>query len=200
MKWGRYYQPDNKNRFVPGDWNSIDDRFGTKVKASKTQKQWDGFRTVAAERRHEQDFIRAVSERIRSPYSRPEVRDQFRNQGVTVENGLFTTDSDWTKGVSWSIDTDKRAASWTGSTDTLFQSVNAQSGSTYEVVFTVFNYVGAGSVTASVGATSGTARTGNGTYLENILSGGANPDRITFTPGAGGTSFDITAVRVLRVG
>ena len=202
MKWKQFINPRNGTWFTPGDWNAIDDRSGKKVKASAASKQWDGFMTTQALRRHEQDFLRGIKERIRTPWNRTEgSADVFVNAAAIVTNGNFITDTAWTKGASWSIDTDKQAASYAaGTTDTMYQDVNAVSGATYEVVYTVFNYVGAGSVTASIGTASGTARTSDGTYTENITSAGTTPSRLTFTPGAGGTSFDIDYVRVLRVG
>ena len=201
MKWAAFVEKTGGTRFVEGDWNVIDDRSGRKVKASDVGLQWDGMRTTRPQRRHEQDFIRSTPERIRTPWARIDPDDTFVNQFAKVTNGNFITDSGWTKGASWSIDTSKDAATYTaGSTDTLYQSVSALTGKIYEVEFTVFNWVGNGSITPSIGTASGTARTGNGTYKENITSGGTNPDRLTFTPGAGGTSFDLDFVRVLRVG
>jgi len=201
MKWSRFALPQNRTWFEEGGWNVIDDRSGLKVKASTTSRQWDGMRTTRALRRHEQDFLRATKERIRAPWNRVEQDDSFRVQGATLTNGNFVTDTDWTKGASWTIDTSKQAATYTaGSTDTLYQSVDAVSGKKYEVEFTVFNWVGAGSVTPSVGTASGTAVSANGTYKQTITSSGTTPDRLTFTPGAGGTSFDLDFVRILRTG
>jgi len=187
--------------FVTGDHNVIDDYTGFKVKASTLKPQWDGFRTQASNlsERHPQDFIRATKERIGTPWNRSPQPEVFMNQDAIVTNGTFIADTDWEKGSSWGI-ANGYATYTAGSTDTLYQSVNAVSGKIYEVVYTVFNYVGAGSITASLGTTSGTARTGNGEFSEKITSGGANADRLTFTPGAGGTSFNIDFVRVLRVG
>ena len=202
MKWKQFINPRNGTWFRAGDWNAIDDRSGKKVKASTETKQWDGFYSTRSQRRHEQDFLRGVKERIRTPWNRTEGSDDtFVNTAAIVTNGNFVTDTAWTKGASWSIDTDKQAASYAaGSTDTMYQDIGAVTGKKYQVVYTVYNYVGAGSVTASIGTASGTARTGNGTYSEDITSAGTTPSRLTFTPGAGGTSFDIDFVRVLRVG
>ena len=199
MKWEDFATPQDKTIFVDGDWNVIDDRSGRKVKASETTKQWDGMRSTRSQRRHPQDFLRSTPERIRTPWNRPEVvEDTFVNQAAELTNGNFLSDTGWSKGSSWTIA--NGFASWVaGSTDTMYQSVNAVSGATYQVTYTLFNYVGAGSLTPSIGATAGTARSAPGTYTDNIVSAGANPSRLTFTPGAGGTSFDIDMVRVLRV-
>ena len=199
MKWSKFATSQSQTRFNAGDWNTIDDRSGRKVKASATSKQWDGMRTTQALRRHEQDFLRGIKEVIRTPWARTEVTDTFVNQAATVTNGRFTTDTGWTKGSSWT--TASGFAAWVaGSSDTMYQSVDAVSGKVYEVTFTLYDYVGAGSLTVSVGTASGTARTSAGTYTENITSAGTNPERLTFTPDAAGTSFKVDDVRVLRVG
>lgn len=198
MKWDRFIDRPHKTKFVGGDWNVIDDETGFKVKASTVGKQWDGFRLVDPKIRHPQDFLRSRTERIRTPWARPEVADTFRKEGVIFTNGNFVNTTGWTLGSSWGIA--NGFATWTaGSTDTMYQSVNAQSGKIYEVTFDLFSYVGAGGLTPSIGTQSGTTRTQNGTYTEQITSDGVN-DRLTFTPTAGGTSFNIDNVRVLRVG
>ena len=204
MKWCRFTRSPGDTEFVPGDWNTIDDITGFKVKASTTTKEWDGFRSQKSLPRHEQDFIRSTNETIRAPWSRPEPSADFTNAGAEVENGNFLSSTGWTLGASWAITTRTLLtgyASYTaGSTDTMYQDVNGVTGKVYLVAFTVSNYVGAGSVTASMGTGSGTARTADGTYIEEITSSGTNPQRLTFTPAAGGTSFDIDNVSVLRVG
>ena len=204
MKWSRIFAPKDANYFVPGDWNMEDDRFGGKTKASQTTKQWDGFRSKGSQKRHEQDFLRGIKETIRTPWARPIRKTVFVNRDADLTNGQFKDDSGWRFSASastrsWSI-ANGYATYTAGSTDTMYQGVNAVSGAVYEVVFTIYAYVGAGSITASIGTTSGTARIGDGTYTEQITSGGTNPGRLTFTPGAGGTSFNLDDVRVLRVG
>ena len=77
MKWERFIHT-GKNKYVPGDWNIIDDRSGFKIKASKATMQWDGMRTAHPRRRHEQDFLRSIKEQ-RVPWSRPEPTDEFVN-------------------------------------------------------------------------------------------------------------------------
>lgn len=196
MKYDRWResQSDGRNEFVAGTWNAIDDRSGHKVKANKLRKQWDGFRTVKPQKRHEQDFLRSRKEKIGTPWTRPRT-DNFVNEFTTLRNGNFITDTDWTKGVSWSIT--NGFATYSGSTDTMYQDANAVNGKIYEVVFTIFDY-SSGSLTASIGTASGTARSGNGTFTENITSSGANSARLTFTPATG--AFKLDSVRILRVG
>lgn len=79
MKWKHFLNKPQKDTFVPGDWNAIDDRFGRKAKASTMSRQWDGFMTANPEKRHEQDFLRSRPERIRTPWNRPEPDDVFVN-------------------------------------------------------------------------------------------------------------------------
>ena len=82
---------------------------------------------------------------------------------------------------------------------TMYQDVGGVTGKVYEVVYTITKYVGTGSCTVSMGSGSGTARTSDGEYSERITSSGTNPERLTFTPAAGATSFNIDFVRILRL-
>ena len=79
MKWRKFLTPSDGTTFIAGDWNAIDDRSGLKLKASTVRHQWDGMRTAKPQRRHEQDFLRATPERIRTPWSRVEPDDKFVN-------------------------------------------------------------------------------------------------------------------------
>jgi len=79
LKWSRFITSPEGTRFVAGDWNAIDDRFGLKLKAGDMYKQWDGFRTKAPQPRHPQDFIRGQKERIGTPWNRTEPDDVFVN-------------------------------------------------------------------------------------------------------------------------
>jgi len=92
-----------------------------------------------------------------------------------VTNGTFDTDSNWSKGTGWSISGGTANAISQGSFVNLIQSNVVQSGKTYEVTFTISNYV-TGEAQPLVGGTSvvgdGTSRSGNGTYTEYIKSDG----------------------------
>jgi hypothetical protein len=68
-----------KNYFVSGDWNAICDVCGTKTKASKLKKRWDGFWvcTNDFESRQPLDFLRVRPDKGSVPWSRPEATDSF---------------------------------------------------------------------------------------------------------------------------
>lgn len=66
-------------RYVPGDWNAMDDVTGLQHKASELSRQWDGLMTADPEERHPQDFLRSVPDRIRVPWTRPD-SNTFRSE------------------------------------------------------------------------------------------------------------------------
>lgn len=83
-------------------------------------------------------------------------------------NGGFDSDTGWTKGAGWTIGTGVATA--TGDISTaISQSVSVTPGRTYTVIFTAAP--SAGSVTVSLGGTSGTARSTSDTFTENIVAG-----------------------------
>jgi len=77
-KFARRGGDGQHTRYVPGDWNAIDDVSGLQVKASELTRQWDGLMTTDPEERHPQDFLRSVPDRIRVPWTRPD-SNTFRN-------------------------------------------------------------------------------------------------------------------------
>jgi len=94
-----------------------------------------------------------------------------------VTNGDFASDTNWTKGTGWTIASGVANSDATQSADSDLteNTLVLVSGNTYEVTFTVTNYV-AGNVTAVAGGTEGTDRAANGTFTENIVSAGADLD------------------------
>jgi len=116
-----------------------------------------------------------------------------------IVNGDFITDSDWSKGVGWSINTvDNRAeldGTNTGSS-LLQQSGILTVGVLYEVSFTVTGYV-SGSFYARLGFSgSGTPRSANGTFVQQITcSGNANFDILALAS----SEFFITNISVKEV-
>jgi hypothetical protein len=122
--------------------------------------------------------------------------------GNYVYNGDFRGgDAGWTKSsanVAWDA-ANTRMNKTGGSSETLTQNTDCVNGTTYEVVFTVTGRA-AGTVTVSLGGTSGTARSANGTYTENIACGATANAPLTFTFdsswSAGGV--EIVSVRRLR--
>ena len=89
-----------------------------------------------------------------------------------VTNHDFAVDANWTKGTGWSISGGKASndGSFGGANSFLITSeTDASVGDTYEVTFTVSNYV-QGSIKARAGQGGGTARTANGTYTETMVA------------------------------
>lgn len=100
--------------------------------------------------------------------------------------------------VAW--DSTNLAASKTGaSSETLTQNTDCVNGTTYEVIFTQAAYAGSGNVTISLGGTSGTGRTTNATFTENIVCGAtANaPLVVTWASGVSASRVDNIIVRRL---
>ena len=92
-----------------------------------------------------------------------------------VTNGDFATDSDWDKGTGWTISGGKANAISQPSYSNLSQNNVIQLGKTYEVTFTISNYINGLTRILVGGLTNvgdGTPRSGNGTYTENIESDG----------------------------
>lgn len=61
--------------FKSGDWNAVCDFCGFKFKASELKLDWRGFRVCEEdfELRHPLDFLRAKPDKIKVPWTRPDV-------------------------------------------------------------------------------------------------------------------------------
>lgn len=86
-----------------------------------------------------------------------------------VTNGDFDTDTNWSKGSGWSINTGAaNASSVTPLTSVLSQNIGLEAGKTYNITYEIKNYV-SGDVSVRLGnSTFGTIRSGNGVYTETI--------------------------------
>lgn len=73
----------SRNYFKKGSWNVIDDVSGFKTKASKVRLRWDGLYTTDSnwEPRHPQELIRARTDNMSVPFSRPRTADEFITYG-----------------------------------------------------------------------------------------------------------------------
>lgn len=101
-----------------------------------------------------------------------------------VTNGAFSSDASWTKGTGWTIAAGVATA--TGAISTALSQTSAITlieGMTYTITFTVSGFA-AGTVTASIGGTAGTARGSDATFVETIVAG--STQLLAFT-GAGFT-------------
>jgi len=111
-----------------------------------------------------------------------------------IANGDFATDTIWTKGAGWTIAAGVATA--TGAISTALSQTATTTliaGQSYTVTFTVT--ASAGTVTPSIGGTSGTTR-GAGTFTETIIAGATQ--LIAFT-GVGFTgTLDNISVRLVE--
>ena len=116
------------------------------------------------------------------------------NRIQLVKNGDFASDTLWTK-TTWTIAAG--VASIAGAaTDTMTQAISITPGVTYLVTFTVTSFT-AGTVTAILGGTSGTARGSAATFAEVIKAGSTN-NLINFSASAATLSID--NVTILQMG
>lgn len=98
-------------------------------------------------------------------------------------NGTFIDTSSWTTGTKWTITAGSpgSATHSSGSTVALSETpIGLVAGTSYTVTYTISGLT-AGTVTAGLGGTSGTARNANGTYTETITCGSTNA-LLAFTP------------------
>lgn len=90
-----------KNYYVSGNWNVICDVCSKKIKASDAKQRWDGLIVCPSdfEHRHEQDYVRARTDKITVPFTRPRPTDLFTNvvyplyvdTGYVQENYILET-------------------------------------------------------------------------------------------------------------
>lgn len=62
-----------KNHFISGEWNVTCDVCSRKIKAHEAKQRWDGFIVCPEdfENRHPQDFVKAQTDKITVPFTRP---------------------------------------------------------------------------------------------------------------------------------
>lgn len=68
-----------KNYYISGEWNLTCDVCSKKIKAHEAKHRWDGLIVCADdfEHRHEQDFVKAKTDKITVPFQRPIPPDVF---------------------------------------------------------------------------------------------------------------------------
>lgn len=101
--------------------------------------------------------------------------------------------------VTWDA-VNTAAAKAGASAETISQNTACVNGTTYQVTYTIANYTGSGNVTISLGGTSGTGRSTNNTFTENISCGAtANaPVVVTFASTVSAARVDNIIVRQLK--
>ena len=82
-----------KNYYVSGNWNVICDVCSKKIKASDAKQRWDGLIVCPDdyEHRHPQDYVRAKTDKITVPFTRPIPPLTFTNVSYTI----YYVDPDW---------------------------------------------------------------------------------------------------------
>ena len=92
--------------------------------------------------------------------------------GDVCVNGTFTGDTDWTKGLGWSIPVANKATAGVATATNLTAAVNPLTiTNTYLVTYTVVRT--AGSIRFGDGVNNGTTRAVSGTYAELFVAGAA---------------------------
>ena len=82
-----------KNHYIPHEWNVVCDVCSKKIKASEAKQRWDGLIVCPSdfEHRHEQDYVRARTDKITVPFTRPIPPLTFTN----VSYITYYIDPDW---------------------------------------------------------------------------------------------------------
>lgn len=82
-----------KNYYISGQFNVTCDVCSKKIKASDAKQRWDGLIVCPSdfEHRHEQDFVRARTDKITVPFTRPIPPLTFTNVSYT----FYYVDPDW---------------------------------------------------------------------------------------------------------
>lgn len=111
--------------------------------------------------------------------------------GEYTTNGGFSSDTAWTKGAGWTIAAGVATATGAISTDlTQNAAIALLAGESYTITFTSTR--SAGGVIPKIGGTSGTERTGAGTFTETIIAG--STQAITFSGNAFTGTVDLVSV------
>lgn len=86
----------SKNYYVSGEWNVTCDVCSKKIKSSQAKQRWDGFIVCPEdyEQRHPQDFVKARTDKVSVPFTRPIPAFIFTNVGyinIYVADGYMET-------------------------------------------------------------------------------------------------------------
>ena len=130
-------------------------------------------------------------------------------QGITVgdnfvTNGTFDSDSGWTKETGWTITGGKAVATNAGATYTIYQT-SAQTitaNTTYRVTYTISDFTSSPSgLRIRIGSQLlGTARSSNGTFVEDVTTGGSIGNQgIGFYSSGGSNTLKIDDVKFQKV-
>jgi len=110
-----------------------------------------------------------------------------------ITNGAFAAGTGWTAGANWSIADGKAVKASSAAVATLaHDTFVATVGHTYRTVYTVSGYA-SGGVAIGLGGASGTVRSADGTYTEDITA--TTVGGLAFTP-SGTSAFSIDDVYI----
>ena len=106
-----------------------------------------------------------------------------------ITNGDIGDGTGWTAGANWSASSGKAVKASSAATETLsHDAFAATAGHTYRTIYTVSSYA-SGGIAIGLGGASGTIRTADGTYTEDITA--TTTDGLAFTPsGTSAMSID----------
>lgn len=79
-----------KNYFISGEFNVTCDVCSKKIKAHEAKHRWDGLIVCSDdyEMRHEQDFVKAKTDKITVPFTRPIPTLVFQQCSVYTRQGV----------------------------------------------------------------------------------------------------------------
>ena len=87
-----------------------------------------------------------------------------------VTNGGFDTDTDWVKGVDWSITGGEAVKTNASSSSNITQSVDVINGKTYILLYTSKDILGAGNMKSIFGGVFGTPVTSDGEHSDVFVA------------------------------
>jgi len=111
-----------------------------------------------------------------------------------VTNGAFASDTAWIKGTGWTISGGK-ANKTAGVASALEQSVGAQAGNRYRLIYTMTRTAGA--LTPQIGGVNGTERSAGGTYEDIIVATGTGNLKFQANDSFAGTVDDVSVQKVV---
>ena len=129
-------------------------------------------------------------------YSTPGA-DQLGTELVT--NGTFSSDTGWTHNSGWTLGGTVAAVNVATNTP-LYQGLATTIGKVYRITYTISGYSSGSAIPFIGGTQTGTTRSGNGTYTEDIVSNTASSTCGITTPVSTTSVFSIDDFSIKEVG
>jgi hypothetical protein len=104
----------NTTKYIPGDFNIIDERTGSKIKRSQARKEWTNLIVGKGsfEQRHPMDFLRVRPDHQAAPDPRTESTDGFLGVNQVQASDLEQTGGNTGTSSIW----DAGASTWDAAT------------------------------------------------------------------------------------